>query len=79
MLSSSYKIKAFPVVEQCAEGIVQIGPELISLSPGGGSTRMIMSGNRLKEMIDNAGGSKYPINFEMPPAYLHDQNRRRSW
>ncbi len=69
IFSNTYKIKTFPAIESCGEGVVQVGPELVLLSAGGGSSRMIMSGNHLKETIDNAGGSKYPITFEMPPAY----------
>ncbi|OGV56877.1 MAG: hypothetical protein A2017_05060 [Lentisphaerae bacterium GWF2_44_16] len=62
-------IDIIPVTESCESEYVCILPEQIVFTSGDTSSRMVMSGNRLKSIMDTFGTATYSFNFTLPPIF----------
>jgi len=68
---SERNIDIIPVRVKCEKNKIYLPPEMIVLSPGCTSTRMVMSGNRLKNILESRGAVSYSFYFFIPPEFAN--------
>jgi hypothetical protein len=68
-MTQGRKVEIIPVVERCSNNLVTISPDQIVFTYGDTSTRMVMSGNRLKSFMESRGAVTYTFKFTLPPLF----------
>jgi hypothetical protein len=63
------RVDLFPVKEDCPGRNVYLPPELVVLSPGNTSSRMVMPGNAFGNFMDSRGAVTYFFRFTLPPVF----------
>ncbi len=63
------KLKIYPVSEVCDGTTVELPADMVVLSSGDTSARMIMPGNFLKNQMESRGAITYCFKFQVPPVF----------
>jgi hypothetical protein len=68
-ISQGKIVEIIPVTEFCSNDSVTIAADQIVFTYGDTSTRMVMSGNRIKSFMESRGAVTYTFKFTLPPVF----------